>query len=520
MSRQDDTVRRQGRRRWRGVLATLPMLSMAAGCAPSLPELAVEPQWAEAMARLSMFGIYPAREDVMVGDLLLYVPTSRGGPGAGEIARTLATRLASPPCWLLMRELGWQGRERPRLQPIPVASAAEQTAPAVPVARPGTAGGAYGGQGDVCDRAERGDFEIGSSDDLRATPAVRLQRAAVPKLTVARLTEGQLSGQGIFGPIGATLGLSASGNTALTVELKDIEMLRLDPPRVSDLLRHLLVRDHRRWQGETLPAPAGEAARTAGGDTRLALRDREHRFHPADLIRALDQRSSRDRPLATLACAGDFAAIARHGARVIAANDVMYARNITFSFNRSSGAAARLALDLQEVLGLGGATVPGAAPSPTPDAAAAAPDPAATARTLAEDRLRRLRALAGASPGMDAAARAEFGVSSSGELALSTTTARPMAVGFGAALEYPIEHVMIPTAAWQIAEVKSVCGTLVHQPLSARTEALLQRNLAWVQATSTMTPGNFAALERMVDPLPPGVEPSRHLLAPIFPGRR
>ncbi|WP_439598097.1 hypothetical protein [Falsiroseomonas sp.] len=519
MKRVGEAGGRQRRGRWRGAMAALPMLGVAAGCAPELPDLAVEPQWAAAMARLSMFGIYPAREDVMVGDLLLYVPArGGGGPVEGEIARTLATRLASPPCWLLMRELGWQGRERPRLQPIPTASSAEQTAPANPAVRPETAGTGYGAQGDVCSRGERGNFEIGSSDDLRATPAVRLQRAEVPKLTVARLTEGQLSGQGIFGPVGATLGLSASGNTALTVELKNLETLRLDPPRVSDLLRQLLVRDFRHWQGEVVPEEGRERIRR--GDARLALQDREHRFHPADLIRALDQRSSRERPLATLACAGDFAALARHGARVIAVNDVMYARNITFSFNRSSGAAARLALDLQEVLGLGRATVPGAAPGPSPDAAAAAPDPAAEARKVAEDRLRRLRALAGAAPGADAAVRAEFIVSSTGELALSTTTARPLAVGFAAALEYPIEHALIPTAEWQIAEAQSVCGTLVHQPMSARTEALLRGNLAWLHATSEMTASHVTALAQQSHPLPPGVAPSRHLLAPIFPRQR
>jgi hypothetical protein len=506
MKSQTANRRRAARARW--PLAALPLLGAIGACAPSLPELSAERQWAQALARLSMFAVYPAREDVMVGDLLLYVPpANHRGPEQGEIARFLTTRLASAPCRMLMEELGWQGRDRPRLQPIPVATVTERTEPVEATRRAGGAGTAYHGQGDLCAasgagtrsgrtvRPDRGAFEIGSSDDLAATPAVRLQRAQVPVLAVARLTEGQLSGQGIVGGVGASLGLAASGNTALRIELKNIEMLRLDPPRVMDLSRRVLVEDFR--------------ARQHGNPER----GRALRFQPADMIRALEQQSTEQRPLAMLACAGDFDRLARLGVRALTVNDVMYAREINYAFSRSSAAAMQLAADLRQLMGLGVASIPPLVAGERAGGAPAAAGAEADAATRARELLHRTRAIAGAPVGGELSVRSEFAVSSAGELSMKVTTARPLAVGFGAALQYPIEEVMIPTHAGQIQEARAMCQAVSGQPMSESTERVLRANFDWV--------GQLAALDGLDAPRRNlGVGPSRLQLPAIFPNQR
>jgi hypothetical protein len=84
--------------------ALVGALALLAGCS-GLPEpnAEVEQQWGLTMRRLSMFGLYPLREDVQVGDMLFYAPpgcsTRRPARMAAMSAATAWCPWATPWRW-------------------------------------------------------------------------------------------------------------------------------------------------------------------------------------------------------------------------------------------------------------------------------------------------------------------------------------------------------------------------------------------------------------------------------------
>ncbi len=138
----------------------------------------------------------------------------------------------------------------------------------------------------------------------------------MPSLTVARLTQGQVSGAGLFGNVGAALGIGGSGAAALSITLSDVVSVQLD-----------LIDAYKVLQGVQK-----EFAR-------------EHLL-PHQMISILQQsRSSLLGPY----CRLDPEALRAAGAFVVIANEVMYAHALDYEFHNESAFAARAAADLAGV---------------------------------------------------------------------------------------------------------------------------------------------------------------------------
>jgi hypothetical protein len=414
--------------------ACLACALMLVGCGLTRPpELNVEDQWADAMRRLGLFSFYPATEDVLPGDIYLLVPPPYGAdvwlrrqaesviPGATPVfdpRRFSLLRLGSlaverpeqarrrPLAAMSLREhLEEQQRERPRIQPPPAPDAAAA------VARPPGAGGAprasvTSGQG--------GAFPIGGADQNEIR--TRLQRSAIPSLTVARVTETQLGAAGIFGNFGANLIGSAGGEVGLTIALRDVQELNIEA-----------------WRARTLFDSIGPAVFA-------------QRIRPADLLYWLDVlRAGRsDRySLIDPVCRGNDRHLRDQDVQVAVVTRVMYAGAIEYSFSQRVSAAVRAALDLQGALAqnirqspqIPTVTVNAGTPPPPP--AGQQPPPPATPQDAARNELAgRLSGLTGITGGENARAgvRTSFGIGSLGSLSLIETFNRPVAVGAGSRL--------------------------------------------------------------------------------------
>ena len=105
-------------------------------CAPQLPELNVERQWAQAIERQSMWAFFPLDEDVMVGDVFVQFRDERLGelPDGFNIVR-----IARTPALDVVQGLCESSAERvPVSDPPPKTGqpAASATTPAAPATTP------------------------------------------------------------------------------------------------------------------------------------------------------------------------------------------------------------------------------------------------------------------------------------------------------------------------------------------------------------------------------------------------
>ena len=420
------------------------LLSLLLGCAPDLPELSAEQQWSDALRRLSLFAIYPATEDVLVGDLYLSVPPSDGNEAVPHFS---AVRLASVPCRFLIDALTAQQGQRPRIEAYHETTAAAPLAPASAgrtasqTRRKSLAGAASKPIAEGCPKTISPGFDIGDSRNTVATPVVRLHRTDVPSLTVARVSEGQLGGSGTMDGVAFQLGFGSAGSTALTIKLGDLQELTLDTPRATGMIRRAIVEAYR----YRLNNPNGDFPVGTGSP-----------LSPRDVLTALQQASVPARSLAKLACQADWTSLANENVRIIVANRVLYAGSIDYQFGKSRQTALKAAVDLA-------ATLPAASRSVKPPAlpatmAASSADTDATKRQ-AQAVKDLLAAVQGGPEGSPLGITASYGVGSEGTLTLTQTYTRPMAVGFGAALTYPLESAMVPLTDDEIIEAENYCRT-------------------------------------------------------------
>lgn len=390
-----------------------------AGC--TSPEgVSVERQWGDTMRRLNMVGFYPMTEDVQVGDVFLHAQP--GESGRRNVARFSLLRLGSAPRGAVWRHLvDQQTRDRFVIAPLPTRSADDTTSPTTtPRARAITLGTMRGAQEGM----------IGHADDAEAP--VRLRRSAIPTLEVGRMSEAQLGAAGVYGNVGARLGLGASTQTALRITLRNVQEMSLDAWRVDQLLTN--------EQTEFLD---------------------KHATAPR-LMFFLGQMR---RDLLDAACRGDARRLAREDVEIRVVNRVIYAGGIDYSFSRNAETALRLALDLT-------AALPGSTQSPVvpgtftavtivggSEGAAAQPQqppPQAAAR--------RLSSLLSAVTGSSGTDGARTGVSSTiavgafGNLALVQDFNRPIAVGAGSAVTFSFFSVLAGTPALAPARYAQAAG--------------------------------------------------------------
>ena len=396
-------------------VALLPLIAALAGCAT--PRLNVEKQWEESMLNLNMFAFYPITEDVQIGDVFLYAPES-GNRGGRQFRLTRIDTIDPRGC--VVAALAHQQARRLRIEPtaneIPAKTKATPAAIAVPagcnlaapdLARPSKdikpAGGA--------------DFDVGNP--LNVAAPIRLRRVAIPAFTAATLTSGQLSGAGIFGTIGAALGLSASSDTAITVTLTNVEEIGI---YAADALRL------EEQQGARFLSQAGlpEAVLFYVGQAR------------PDLVPNF--------------CRADFDAFKREGINFFIANRVMYAHTIEYGYQNSqqvdllvqaniaaSASAAALPTAPKSSDGAGaGAPAANAPQSPaTPAASGKVPSPADVVAQLKANAAASNAALKAATP-QSPGVTASLGIGRFGTSALNVTYEQPLAVGVGTAITLPV----------------------------------------------------------------------------------
>lgn len=411
-----------------------------AGCtAVDLPEIDTERQWQQAMSRISLYGIYPPNEDVQVGDVYLYVPPSDANPlyprfSVARIGPALPGTLQSALC---VQSIG-----RLRIAPWTTTAALSDEKPrgqGAGIAAPAAGARVDGDCNPTTATAAR--FRVGSS--LSDVEGPRLMRTAMPSLTVARLTEGQVSGMFPLQWVSAQFGLSSVRQIALTVNLRGAEMLGIDPGR----LQQYVQADLPKWVGEHLP--------------------------PARLIRTVGAMNGR---VAGRLCRGEM--LGQGDGYMFIANQVLYSHNIQYEFSRQSTTSSRVLADLSRALPLG--TGAGAAQSPTgsatplvvvnngpqrpADAGANASAARQVAATLRQQLFDAQQALAGTSFNR-AGVVASLGIGTSGGLALNDQFERPIAVGLGAAV-----YIDIPAALLAF-------GTDVPMPNTPQGQAALRQQI-------------------------------------------
>jgi hypothetical protein len=250
-----------------------------------------------------------------------------------------------------------------------------------------------------------GDYDIGHADESRCP--VRLQRATFPGYQVGRITQGQLGAAGLFGNFGAQLGLGSSSETAVSLTLSNIQDISLDAWRLSQLR-------NKHWD------------------------DVAHLIWAEDLLALL--REMRPDRLED-ACNGNATALAQAGIEVMMINRVIYAGGLKYGFTRNASTAIRAAMDLQSVL----AGQPQAPQIPTLPAPTAVPAVTATTPPAAAgERLAGvLQGLTGYSGGVGrAGVNLSFGVGTYGNLTLSESFNRPIAVGAGSRLRFTFHEML------------------------------------------------------------------------------
>jgi hypothetical protein len=371
-------------------VGALGLAIIVSGCTKP-PEINVEQQWGDAMRRLNMFAFYPMSEDVRVGDVFLHVPPRDGSP---PVARFSLLRIGSFHHEDVLDLLEDQQWRRPQIRPL--------------TERRGTDGepvvGAASTTSDCTDR------QIGHADS--GCP-LRLQRSAIPALTVGRITAGQLGASGLFGNFGARLGLGASSQTAVSIKLDNMQELMLDGWRFDRLMRGATARPDSEVRDPITDVLWAEA-----------------------LVRDLAELAQGRPELVRAACHGDSARLAAERVEVVVINRVVYAGRVEYSFTNSAEQAIRAAVDLQSIL-------PGQPQAPqlpqlavgTPTAEALRAQGTDPARQREEAGARLAALLGGITGDSGGGARAgvttSFGLGTFGTLALTQDFNRPIAVGAG-----------------------------------------------------------------------------------------
>jgi hypothetical protein len=188
--------------------------------------------------------------------------------------------------------------------------------------------------------------------------------------------------------------------------------------------------------------------------------------------------------------------------RVIVANRVLYAGSIEFDFSQDRQFGLRAAVNLAAAL----PTSEQSAKAPTlpspPPAASAGPDAVKRQSQAVKDLLANTP---GGPEGSPAGATATFGVGTEGTLSLKQTYLRPMAVGFGAALTYPVQNAMVPLSPAEQLDGANFCRSDAGIEPSDLFMQTLAANYMGVRSLANGGPRTSTAL------VPGGTLPSRPL---------
>ena len=488
------------------------LASLLSGCGLSRPpELDVEDQWQDALRRLGLFSLYPSTEDALPGDFYLLVPPPYGVtatadrvrqrliPGARpafDSTRFSLLRLGSVGAarpgdrrarrvqeMTMLDHIAEQQRERPRIQSLPPLTAES-------VQRQPTNARSSRAPTAPLDGHDTAPFDIGHADQDTRMP--RLQRSAIPSLTVARVTEAQLAGIGALGNFGLNLASSAGGEVSLTIALRDVQELPIEP-----------------WRARLLLGQSGApvfAERITPDDLLYWLRVmRVGRYDVHSLMGA--------------ACTGDADALARQGVQVAVVTRAVYAGAIEYSFSRRTSQAIRAALDLQSAIvpnvrlpaqipTIVVNTGPGAGGGSGAPAEGQGATPAASVPT--GDLVARLAALTGLPGGATARAglQATFGIGTQGALSLVEVFNRPIAVGFGSSLFLTFHDALAGVAPERMRqryeETVRLCEQDFRQLSAAEKEALWR-----AMNPPDFVPAREVELPRMTTPAPARATPGR-----------
>lgn len=424
------------------------------GCAPQPPELNIERQWAQAIARQAMWAFFPLDEDVMVGDVFIQFRDER----RGELADGFnIVRVARTPALDVVQGLCESGAQR-----VPVADPPPKSGPQSPPSDTldcGSVAAAWakrqpGGAGVL-----PAGLRIG---DGSGTGGLRRDLVVLPSVTVARLTQAQLGGSSVLGNFAANIGLGGGSTIALSIELRGLQQLQIENEVAWGMLIALV--------------PGDSAARPLS-----ILRLLGHRA-PAELDRVC--RGGKPQP---------------GSAQVSIATRVLYASGVTYNFAQSDQFVARLALDATAAV-IPNQQQPGQTPSlGTSSAVAGAPSNFETLRAQLEALS---GALAGGPTGAAAGGNARLVIGTLGTSALNVDFARPLAVGAGSRLVFPLEEALLPRDANEVGEVMRYCwqvaGTLqfvgTNQKASPKWCEEVNERLAW---PTGWTGGSDALYERL-----------------------
>jgi hypothetical protein len=490
------------------------------------PEINVEDQWQDALRRLNLFSLYPSTEDALPGDVYLVVPPPYGVTAALDSVRESiipGSRPAFDGTRFSIIRLGSVGAEqpgdvrrrrvqdmnmldhieeqqleRPRIQSLPPV-----TPPPPPAAQPGAAPPT--GRGQTRDIGGADSARIGHADQNTTLP--RLQRSAIPSLTVARITEAQLGAAGVLGNFGLSLLSSSGGTVALTITLRDVQELPLEPWRARLLLEE------------------------RGGPVFA------ERITPNDLLYWLQVMRAGRRDTHSLmraACTGDAAALARQGVQVAVVTRVVYAGAIEYSFSRRTAEAIRSAVDLQGATATHlrappqiptlVVTVPtttqGAAAGQPPAQPAAPPSPL---EALRAELATRVSAATGMPGGANARAglQSAFGIGTLGSLSLTEIFNRPVAVGFGSRLILSFHDALAGVDPGRIRDRFEDTVRICRTEYRELTQG--ERDTLWALMRDDIDPQALRrelALPRATAPAPPrpgARSPAASLAAPARP---
>jgi len=236
------------------------------------------------------------------------------------------------------------------------------------------------------------EYDIGALTNTDA--ALRMHAISLPALKVATYTSADLAGGGSVGS-GVTLGGALGGNSqaAVDVTVDDVEEMHIP---AADVL-YAIANHQVQFLQQHLP--------------------------PSSLISLLAQRG---RQYVKDFCATDFAKL--DDVSLLVVNETVYAHKIDFSYASGSTFAGQIAAKLGAAVGTSGTGMgsTGNTGSNNGTQNQSSPTPAQQLQATQQLLQAASNQFTATSPGV----QAQFGISKTGNLTLSKTTAQPMALGF------------------------------------------------------------------------------------------
>ena len=449
------------------VLAVLAFLFLLS-CDYEPHGLEVQAKWNKAIRDFDLTPLYPMQEDVMIGDAFLMVPPSPKSKSSDPAGKhNWLVRIGGVNKNDIKDYLAAAYGERLRLAPNPTDDAPDPKTAARPEAA-WTAAAAIStptttsGRGMPASRVATMPANAATPEPSQGAPGdsvvkslpvyevaavgtrdpLRLHRVALPDLQVARITNDELLGGGIFSGILEQLGFGSSSHVGLDLSLTNVSEI------------HLPIIDSYDLMLDEMPE---FLAKKMSLDFLLTyLSDKR-----PDLLPAI--------------CNADFKSLRRDEnrkdtVRLLLANEVVYAGGVNYSFSSGSTYAGRIALSAAAAAT---AAPEPAAPGPTARATMTAPAAGTGAALPAQLDAQK----GGLADGLAALAipggSTSIAVGTSGNLTLQHTFTTPMAVGFANGLTYTLTDILFKYHILYQQAVLLECGnTVVHENKCIHKEIL------------------------------------------------